>query len=119
MGGKEYGIRQLDLPNCTATTLMFLGWTTLLLRVLGILTWVLQMVLGYLLELTSTWYQRGAPCPLINQHQPAVEEEVLAKAAIRKVEPSPWTVHQQTLSNSQEGWILLTYSRSEAIELAH
>ena len=51
-----------------------------------------QLVQGCLLELTSTPFQRGVPCPLINQHQPAVEEEVqklLAKGTIRKVEPCP------------------------------
>ena len=50
------------------------------------------MVQGYSLELTCTPYQRGAPCPLSNQHQPAVEEEVqklLTKGAIKKVEPCP------------------------------
>lgn len=55
--------------------------------------WVLQVVQGYHLELTSTPYQRGAPCPLVDhQHWGAVEEEVqklLVKGAIQKVEPCP------------------------------
>ena len=55
--------------------------------------WVLKVVQGYQLELTSTWHQRGAPYPLVDhQHWQAVEEEVqklLEKGAILKVEPCP------------------------------
>ena len=55
--------------------------------------WVLKVVQGYQLELTSTPHQRGAPYPLVDhQHWRAVEEEVqklLEKGAILKVEPCP------------------------------
>ena len=77
----------LSLPTAARLPYCLHNW-----KVITSDQWVLQVVQGYSLELTSTPYQRGAPCPLSSQHQPAVEEEVqklLTKGAIRKVEPCP------------------------------